>query len=442
MGPAGEPFDTRTNSSLERGTIFGDQPEADSTLSDSSPATVICASSEETVGQVNRFPLLIVGGGIGGLAAALAASRAGYRAHVIEKAEEFAEIGAGLQLAPNATRMLDRLGILNEIEKRAMFPRRAVLMDAISGQEITSLNFGKKFLEHFGYPYVVMHRGDLLAVELAACRGSPLITLENNKEALRIEDLVDGARVECADGSVYETDALVGADGLWSRARKVVHDDGDPVCAQFVAYRGTVPIEQVPEGADLDSVTLWVGPDLHFVQYVVRDRELFNQVAVFRSYRYKDGSDDWGTADELDGHFSKMCPRVRDALTRIKRNRRWPMFDRIPIANWTRNRITVLGDAAHPMLQYIAQGACQALEDAVCLGESLGKYGDDRARAFLAYQESRTKRTARVQAIARFFGEVKHVHGVGITLRNALLAKRAADDYEYFDWLYGYKGCT
>ena len=394
------------------------------------------------MGQFSRIPLLIVGGGIGGLATALAASRAGHRAHVIEKAEEFTEIGAGLQLAPNATRMLDRLGILDEIQKHAIFPTRAVLMDAASGQEITSLNFGKKFREHFGYPYIVMHRGDLLAVELAACRATPLITLEKNKDAVRIEDLGDGARVECADGSIYECDALVGADGLWSRARKVVHDDGDPICAQFVAYRGTVPIEEAPEGADFDGVTLWVGPDLHFVQYVVRRGELFNQVAVFRSYQYKEGSDDWGTVEELEAHFGRMCPRVQNALVRIKRNRRWPMLDRFPIPNWTRNRITVLGDAAHPMLQYIAQGACQALEDAVCLGENLQKYGDDAARAFLAYQEPRAIRTARVQAISRFFGEVKHIHGVGITLRNSLLAKRAPDDFEYFEWLYGYKGST
>jgi 3-hydroxybenzoate 6-monooxygenase len=394
------------------------------------------------VGRSSRIPLLIVGGGIGGLATALATARAGHPAHVIEKAEEFTEIGAGLQLAPNATRMLDRLGVLDEIRKHAILPRRLVMMDAVSGQEITSLELGRKFLEHFGYPYIVMHRGDLLAVELAACRASRLITLENNKEAVQIEDLGDGARVECADGSVYECDALVGADGLWSTIRKVVYDDGDPVCAQFVAYRGTIPIEEAPLDSELDSMTIWVGPDLHFVQYVVRQGELFNQVAVFRSYRYKEGSDDWGSVEELDEHFGKMCPRVRTAVARIKRNRRWPMLDRLPIPNWTRNRITLLGDAAHPMLQYIAQGACQALEDAVCLGDNLRKCGGDAGRAFLAYQEPRIKRTARVQGIARFFGEVKHVHGVGITLRNALLAKHAADDFEYVEWLYGYQGCT
>jgi 2-polyprenyl-6-methoxyphenol hydroxylase-like FAD-dependent oxidoreductase len=387
-----------------------------------------------------RIPLLIVGGGIGGLATALAASQAGYPAHVIEKAEEFTEIGAGLQLAPNATRMLDRLGIWGEIQKHAIFPKHLVLMDAVSGRPITSLDLGKKFLDHFGYPYIVMHRGDLLAVELEACRRSALIMLENNREAIRIEDLGDGAWVECADGSVYECDALVGVDGLWSTTRKVVHDDGDPICSQFVAYRGTIPIEEAPPESDFDSMLLWVGPDLHFVQYSVHSGKLFNQVAVFRSYRYKEGSDDWGGVDELEEHFSKMCPRVRAAVAKIKRNRRWPMLDRLPIPNWTRNRITLLGDAAHPMLQYIAQGACQALEDAVCLGDNLKKYAGDAARAFLAYQEPRIARTARVQGIARFFGEVKHVHGVSIQLRNALLAKRTADDFEYFEWLYGYKG--
>src|ERR1700687_4021996 len=136
------------------------------------------------VTRSGRIPLLIVGGGIGGLAAALAASQAGYPAHVIEKAGEFTEIGAGLQLAPNATRMLDHLGIWNEIRKHAIFPKRLIMMDAVSGLHITSLDLGKHFLDHFGYPYIVMHRDDLMTVELEACRRNPLITLENNREAV------------------------------------------------------------------------------------------------------------------------------------------------------------------------------------------------------------------------------------------------------------------
>ena len=390
---------------------------------------------------MSRIPLLIIGGGIGGLATALAVSQAGHTAHVIEKAADFAEIGAGLQIAPNATRMLDRLGILSEIKKHATFPKRLVLMNAVSGQEITAVDLGGKFLKQFEYPYVVMHRGDLLTAELDACRASKRITLEASKEVLRIEDLGDGARVECADGSVYECDSLVGADGLWSKTRKIVHDDGEPICSQFVAYRGTIPIEEAPAESEFDAMVLWVGPDLHFVQYVVHQGTLFNQVAVFRSYRYKADSDDWGTVEELEEHFGKMCPRVRDAVAKINRNRRWPMLDRLPIPNWTRNRITLLGDAAHPMLQYLAQGACQALEDAVCLADSLKNHGADAGRAFLDYQQRRIARSARVQTTARFFGDVKHVHGVGISLRNALLAKRAPNDFQYFEWLYGYKGC-
>ena len=391
--------------------------------------------------NLSRIPLLIIGGGIGGLATALAASRGGYSAHVIEKAQEFTEIGAGLQLAPNATRMLDRLDILGDVKKHATFPQRLVMMDAVSGQEITALDLGPKFLEHFEYPYIVMHRSDLLTAELAACRASERITLEANKEVSQIEDLGDGARVLCADGSVYECDALVGADGLWSKTRKIVQDDGEPICSEFVAYRGTIPIEQAPAESEFDAMVIWVGPDLHFVQYVVHHGTLFNQVAVFRSYRYKPDLEDWGTIEELEEHFSKMCPRVRRAVAKIKRNRRWPMLDRLPLPNWTRNRITILGDAAHPMLQYIAQGACQALEDSVCLGESLKACRGDAAQAFSEYQRQRIPRTARVQRAARFFGDLKHIHGVGIAIRNALLAKRTPDDFQYFEWLYGYKGC-
>ena len=390
---------------------------------------------------MSRIPLLIIGGGIGGLATALAASRAGYPAHVLEKSQEFTEIGAGLQLAPNATRVLDGLGIFGEVKKHATFPKRLVMMDAVSGKEITALNLGDKFLEHFGYPYIVMHRSDLLGAELEACRASPLITLEANKDAAQVEDLGDGARVVCADGSVYECDALVGADGLWSKTRKLVHDDGEPICSEFVAYRGTIPIEEAPPESEFDAMVIWVGPDLHFVQYVVHHGTLFNQVAVFHSYRYKPDSDEWGTVEELDEHYGKMCPRLRAGVAKIKRNRRWPMLDRLPIPNWTRHRITVLGDAAHPMLQYIAQGACQALEDAECLGASLKNSSGDAAQAFAEYEQHRAPRTALVQKAARFFGDVKHVHGVGIAMRNALLGKRSPDDFEYFEWLYGYKGC-
>lgn len=384
--------------------------------------------------------LLIVGGGIGGLAAALAAARAGRRVHVIEKSPEFTEIGAGLQLAPNATRMLDRLGVLEDVLKLATFPKNLVMMDAVTGSPITRLDLGDAFRAHYGYPYIVMHRGDLLTAELEACRSNPLVTLDSGREAVSFEQHADAVHVTCADGTSLECEAVVGADGLWSRVRKAVHDDGDPVCAQYVSYRGTVPLRDVPPGTDLENMTIWIGPEMHFVQYVIHGGTLLNQVAVFRSHRFRPGCEhleDWGTPDELETAFAPLCPAVCDAVGHVRRDRRWPMFDRLPIPSWTCGRITLLGDAAHPMLQYIAQGACQALEDSVCLGNAFARRQDPQ-EAFLAYQEERIPRTARVQRTARFFGDLKHLDGVGRAVRNALLQKRSPDDFEYFDFLYGY----
>jgi salicylate hydroxylase len=385
-------------------------------------------------------PLLVVGGGIGGLATALAAARAGRTVHVIEKSPAFVEIGAGLQLAPNATRMLDRLGLLSSVLPLATLPQNLVMMDAVTGAPLTHLPLGAEFRSHYGYPYIVMHRADLLAAELSACRQEPGITLHAGHEAIAIEQDEERVRVRCENGASFDCEAVVGADGLWSRIRKTVHDDGDPICAEYVAYRGTVPVESAPPGTGLENMTIWVGPETHFVQYVIHGGTLLNQVAVFRSHRYRPGCellDDWGTADELDAAFAPLCAQVREAVRLIRRDRRWPMFDRLPIPAWTRGRITLLGDAAHPMLQYIAQGACQALEDAVCLGTALRGDGDAR-EGFRAYEQERVARTARVQQTARFFGELKHLDGAGRAARNALLRQRAPHDFEYFDFLYGY----
>jgi salicylate hydroxylase len=179
--------------------------------------------------------------------------------------------------------MLDRLGILGEVSRCAVRPKFLVMRDARSARCITSLDLGAAFMRHFSYPYLVMHRGDLLEAELRAARSNRHITLESNREVVSIEDAGDRVRVVCGDGSVHEGVAVVGADGLRSVTRRVVHDDGDPLCAEAVAYRATVPFERLPYDVDLDKMTIWVGPDLHFVQYVVRTGQLLNQVAVFRS---------------------------------------------------------------------------------------------------------------------------------------------------------------
>jgi salicylate hydroxylase len=381
------------------------------------------------------FSTLVLGGGIGGLAVALALARRGRDVHVVEKAERFGELGAGLQLAPNASRALDDLGVLDAIAPVAVFPQRMVWMDAISGEQVTSLDLGAPFVARYEYRYIVMHRSDLLDALLAACRAHELVTLETSKHVQGLADRGDTAAVTFADGTSYEAEIVIGADGLWSTARKAIVDDGEPLCSHYVAYRGAIPIEEISEHAGLDSVMLWTGPDLHLVQYPVRRGELYNQVAVFKSDRYRPDSDDWGTADELDAHFSAGAAPVRAALTKFRRNRRWPMYDRLPIPSWSRGRIVLMGDAAHPMLQYLAQGAAQALEDAVALAEAITGHTDVGA-AFAAYEARRLGHTARVQTTARAWGDYWHLPLERAARRNAELAMRSPIDYDETDWLY------
>jgi 3-hydroxybenzoate 6-monooxygenase len=385
---------------------------------------------------VEKVPILIVGGGIGGLTTALALSRRNCRVHVVEKSPEFAEIGAGLQLAPNALRVFDELGLLTGISKHAVYPSRLVWMDAIRGTRITAIDLGDAFRARYRHSYIVMHRSDLLDCLLAACRQEKLITLEANRTVVSVEDLGELARAHCADGTVYEAGLLVGADGLWSTVRKLVTDDA-PVCNGYVAYRGTIAIEQMSRHAGLDNVVMWVGPDMHFVQYPIRRGELYNQVAVFRSRRYEPGSSDWGTVEEFDAHYAQTCEYVQACTKLMWRDKRWPMFDRDPVLTWTRNRIALLGDAAHPMFQYVAQGACQAIEDALCLARHVASMKDDPAAALRAFESERAIHAARVQLTARAMGTFFHLDGVAALVRNEVMGRRAADDYSMLDWLYG-----
>jgi salicylate hydroxylase len=291
-----------------------------------------------------------------------------------------------------------------------------------------------------------MHRGDLLAVLLRACRADARITLESNREVTELADHGGVARVRLADGGSYECDAVVGADGLWSTARALVSDD-HPRTDAFVAYRGTLPASDMALLASRDAAPaaaddeiIWIGPHKHLVQYPIRRGELYNQVAVFRSWRYSPAAElagTWGTPAELDSSFASACAPVRAGAALINRDRRWVMYDREPLDNWTTGRITLLGDAAHPMVQYLAQGACQAIEDADCLARQLTACDGDVVKAFAAYQAERIPRTALIQRAARAWGAIWHDDGPVIPLlRDRILTRRERDDYTDLDWLY------
>src|SRR5918992_476241 len=327
---------------------------------------------------------VVVGGGIGGLGNALALARSGHSVRVLEKAADFGEVGAGLQMAPNATRILRSWGLLDEVIERGVTPRRLVVRDALDGSELTHLDLDDT-ARRYGAPYVVIHRSDLHAILVDACRAVGV-------------DLVTGAEVR-----VIET-----ADG--------------PVSSAYVAYRGAVPMAELADTSllSLEDVVVHVGPGCHVVQYPLRRGEMFNQVAVFRSPRADAGEADWGTPDELDAAFHGTCDAVRAALPHLWRDRWWRMFDREPISTWVDGRVALTGDAAHPMLQYLAQGACQALEDAACLAELASKHPDDWDAALAGYAEIRTDRTARVQRTARQWGELWHCDGPSRAARNAL----------------------
>ncbi|WP_019634103.1 FAD-dependent monooxygenase [Actinomadura atramentaria] len=386
----------------------------------------------------HRVERVVVGGGIGGLTAALALARHGLPVHVLEQAPEFGEIGAGVQLAPNALRVLDRLGVLGDVLTSAVRPPKAVMMSAVTGEQITAIDFGEEFRAAYGHPYVVTHRSDLLAAVLDACRAEPAITLETGRSVRAVRQDGDTAVAECADGAEYRADALIGADGLWSAVRAHTVGDGDPAYIGDVAYRGTIPTAAISDRAGKEDMTWWIGPGLHLIQYPVRGGELFNQVAVFTAAAHGP-AEEWGQPDELDRAFEATSDYVREGVRLVDRDRHWVLRDRPPAAAWSRGRATLLGDAAHPMAQYLAQGACQALEDAVALADLLAAHGPDVPAAFAAYEAERVPRTAKVQTWARRMGEIVHADGVTALLRDALLGGRDERDFQYTDWLYGHR---
>ncbi|SNB54772.1 salicylate hydroxylase [Rhodoplanes sp. JGI PP 4-B12] len=382
--------------------------------------------------------VLIVGGGIGGLTAALALARQGIASQVIEQAGEFKEIGAGIQLGPNVFWMFERLGLIEPVSALAVFPENLVMLDSITGEEVTRIPLGDAFRKKFHHPYALIHRGDLHRVLLDACRKSNLIRLDAAQKIVAVDEVNGGIKAKTASGKDYRGAALIGADGLWSTIREIVVGDGKPKPAGHITYRAVLPMPEIPEQYRWHNMTLWAGEKVHFVLYPLRTGELYNLVAVFHSNRYEEGWDSYGDPAELHERFAATCAPVRALLNKIESWRMWVLCDRPPIKEWSRGRITLLGDAAHPMLQYLAQGAAMAVEDAVCLADKAVAADGDYAAAFRAYQQARYLRTGRVQIMARVYGEFYHAGGVAKELRNMMLGARTPEEaMAGMEWIYG-----
>ena len=376
-------------------------------------------------------PIVIAGGGIGGLAAALALANHGYRTRVMEQAPEFKEVGAGIQLGPNSWRALRELGVEKLVKRLAVFPNALVMMDAVTSEHVVSIPL-EGFEKRFGAPYALIHRADLHNALLEACRASPLITLQTSSQIVDFDDNGESVRLTMGYGEWYETPAFIAADGLWSTMRAKLIGDGKPRVSGHISYRSVLKPSDVPEYLRRNDMVLWSGPKCHMVHYPLRGGELFNLVATFHSNRYEEGWNSFGDPEELHQRFSQTCPDVRTMLSRIQEWRMWVLCDREPIKHWSKGRVTLLGDAAHPMLQYLAQGAGMALEDSLCLVKCLDE-ADSVEAAFAAYPLKRYLRTGRVQLAARLYGEFYHAEGVRRELRNAFV-KNAT--YEGMAWLY------
>ena len=387
------------------------------------------------------LPILIAGGGIGGLATAIGLAQKGIRSLVLEKAPVLGEIGAGIQLGPNAFHAFDYLGVGDAARALAVYIDNLRLMDAIDGTEITRIPLDDAFRARFKNPYAVIHRGDLHKVFLDACLSHPLVELRTSAEVTDYTEEGSAIIATLAGGEIVRGRLLIGADGLWSNVRKKVVGDGMPRVSGHTTYRSVIPTEDMPEDLRWNAATLWAGPKCHIVHYPLKGWKLFNLVVTYHNDAPSPEAGVSVTHDEVKKGFEHVAPVARQIIDRGQDWKRWVLCDRDPVTNWVDGRVALLGDAAHPMLQYFAQGACMAMEDAVALAHCLD-IQDDHAAAFAQYQELRRLRTARVQLQSREIGQhVYHPGGAHAELRNAVMRAKSPENwYDIVDWLYGSTG--
>ena len=387
----------------------------------------------------NAGPVLVAGGGIGGIAAALALVRRGFAVKVLEQAPQLGEIGAGLQVGPNGFAAFDALGVGELARAKAVYTDEMVMHDALDEALVGRIPTGAAFIARFGNPYAVIHRADAHGALLEGALATGRIEVATSIQVQRVEQDDSGVTVFDARGARHTGIALIGADGVKSVVRRQYVGDAARVSGHVV-YRAVVDKADFPKDLQWNAASIWVGPNCHLVHYPLRGGEQYNVVVTFHSRDPEEWSVRTGSREEVLSYFEGVCPKARQLIELPKDWTRWATADREPIGQWNFDRVTLLGDAAHPTLQYLAQGACMAMEDAVTLGQALRVNDNDFAQAFALYQRSRVARTARIVLSAREMGRIFHASGVERLVRNDLWRGRSPERfYDAMEWLYGWK---
>ncbi len=387
-----------------------------------------------------ELPVIVAGGGIGGLAAALALVRQGFKVTVLEQAPEIGEIGAGIQLGPNAFHAFDALGVGDKARGRAVYTECMVMHDAVDETLVGRLETGEAFRQRFGNPYAVIHRADVHLSLLEGAQETGRVSFHTHTRVERIEQDEATGTVTAIDqnGQRWTGQALIGAEGGKSVMREQYVND-PPRVTGHVVYRAVVERADFPENLRWNAASLWAGPKCHLVHYPLRGGEQYNVVVTFHSRQQETWGVTDGSKEEVESYFQGFCPKARQLIDLPKSWKRWATADREPIDNWVFGRATLLGDAAHPTTQYMAQGACMAMEDAVTLGEALRVTGHRWDEALQLYQRNRITRTARIVLSGREMGRLYHAAGVERLVRNSLWKGRSqARFYDAMEWLYGW----
>ena len=390
--------------------------------------------------ETKDLPVLVSGGGIGGLAAALALVRQGFQVQVFEQSPEIGEIGAGIQLGPNAFHAFDALGVGDKARGRAVYTDYMVMHDALDETQVGKIPTDENFRKRFGNPYAVIHRVDIHTSLLEGAQETGRVEFFTNTRIEKIEQDDAAGTVTAIDqnGKRWTGQALIGADGGKSVVRAQYVND-PPRVTGHVVYRAVIDKSEFPDNLKWNAASIWVGPNCHLVHYPLRGGEQYNVVVTFHSRNKEEWGVTDGSKEEVQSYFQGIAARPRQLIDLPKTWKRWATADREPIDTWVHGRATLLGDAAHPTTQYMAQGACMALEDAVTLGEALRVNHNDWTKALALYQKSRVARTARIVLSGREMGRLYHAKGVERLVRNSLWKGRTPERfYDAMEWLYGW----